>query len=62
MKATGVKNEARNIVEEMTDDASWDDLMYRIYARRAIEDGLADSVAERTLDVSDVRREFGLEP
>ncbi len=62
MEATRVKNEARNLVEELPDDASWDDLMYRIYVHQAIETGLADSEAERTVDVTGVRAGFGLKP
>jgi hypothetical protein len=62
MESSRVKNEARNLVDELPDDASWDDLMYSIYARQAIEAGLADSEAGRALDVKDVRARFGLEP
>lgn len=50
------------IIRELPDDASWDDLMDRIYVRQAIEAGLRDSDEERTLDVDEVRRRFGLEP
>ncbi len=62
MEATNVKDEARHLVEDLPDDASWDDLMYKIYVRQAIEAGLDDSEAGRTTDVKDVRTEFGLEP
>jgi predicted transcriptional regulator len=62
MEAKRVKDEARNLVEDLPDDASWDDLMYRIYVRQAIEAGLEDSKAGRTVDVKDVRARFGLEP
>ncbi len=62
MEATKVKDEARLLVEELPDDASWDDLMYRIYVRQAIEAGLADSEAGRTTDVKDVRTRFGFKP
>ena len=60
MELTSVKDEARHIVEELPEDASWDDLMYRIYVRQAIEAGLSDSEAGRMLDVKDVRKQFGL--
>jgi predicted transcriptional regulator len=62
MEATNVKDEARHLVEELPDDASWEDLMYRIYVRQAIEAGLGDSEAGRTVDVKDVRAQFGLNP
>lgn len=55
-----IKNEAHELVERLAPDATWDDLMYQIYVRQAIESGLADSEAGRTLDVSEVRARFGL--
>lgn len=60
MENTGIKDEALHLVENLPDDASWDDLMYRIYVRQAVEAGLADSEAGRTMDVKDVRARFGL--
>ncbi|MEW6350051.1 MAG: hypothetical protein AB1646_13375 [Thermodesulfobacteriota bacterium] len=62
MDTATVKDKARKLIEELPDDASWDDLMYRIYVRQAIEAGLADVEAGRTADVGDVRAEFGLKP
>jgi predicted transcriptional regulator len=53
-----VKQEARRLVEELPEDATWDDLMYRIYARQTIERGLRDSEAGRTVEVAEVRARF----
>ena len=58
MEAFKVKDEARRLVEDLPDDASWDDLMYTIYVRQAIEAGLRDSEAGRTVDVKAVRARF----
>ncbi len=58
---TGVREEAFRLVEQLKDDSSWEDLMYQIYVRQAIETGLADCEAGRTLSVEDVRERFGLE-
>ncbi len=60
MKARGIKWEARKLVEELPAKATWDDLMYKIYVRQAIEAGLKDSEAGRTIDVSKLRAQFGL--
>ncbi|NES18089.1 MAG: hypothetical protein F6K41_03980 [Symploca sp. SIO3E6] len=60
METISVKQEARRILEELAEDATWDDLMYKIYVRQAIESGLKDSNAERTLDIEQVRAKFGL--
>jgi predicted transcriptional regulator len=60
MSATNIKQEARRLVDNLPENATWDDLMYEIYVRQAIEAGLADSEAGRTLDVKEVRAKFGL--
>ncbi len=62
METPNVKEQARRLVEELPEDASWDDLMYHIYVRQAIEAGMQDSEAGRTLDVKEVRARFGLKP
>jgi len=60
MTVQNVKEEARRLVESLPEDVTWDDLMYRIYVRQAIEAGLADSDADRVVEVEDVRKSFGL--
>ncbi|HLR06807.1 MAG TPA: hypothetical protein VK117_13405 [Pyrinomonadaceae bacterium] len=55
-----VKEEARRLVENLPEDVTWDDLMYQIYVRQTIEAGLADSEADRIIEVKDVRKRFGL--
>jgi predicted transcriptional regulator len=60
MSSTNVKQEAQRLVDNLPENATWDDLMYEIYVRQAIEAGLADSEAGRTLDVKEVRAKFGL--
>ena len=57
---SNVKEAARILIEELPQDATWDDLMQKIYERQVIEAGLADSQAGRTSDVSEVRESFGL--
>ena len=60
MQTTNIKQEAHRLIEQLPETATWDDLMYEIYVRQAIEAGLADSDAGRTLDVKEVRAKFGL--
>lgn len=62
MPSTNIKQEAQRLVEHLPEHATWDDLMYQIYVRQAIEAGLADREAGRTLDVQEVRAKFGLSP
>jgi predicted transcriptional regulator len=35
-----VKNEARKLLDNMPDEASWDDVMYEMYARKKIDEGI----------------------
>lgn len=58
MSTINVKEEAKRLIEKLTEDMTWDDLMPEIYVRQSIEAGLADSEAGR---VSEVRAKFGLE-
>ncbi len=56
----GIKEAARQLVDSLPDDATWNDLRYAIYVRQTIEAGLADSEAGRVVDVEEIRQEFGL--
>ncbi|MGZ5436440.1 MAG: hypothetical protein ACXWID_09170 [Pyrinomonadaceae bacterium] len=58
--SANIKEEARKIVESLPDDSTWEDLMYHIYVREAVEKGFADAEAGRVTDVKKVREEFGL--
>ena len=58
MNKTNIKKEAQGILEKLPEDATWDDLMYEIYVRKAIESGLKDSEAGRITEVKDVRAKF----
>ena len=60
MPKSSVKEEAHKIIEKLPDDSTWDDVMYEIYVRQAIEAGLEDSEAGRTIAVEEVRAKFGL--
>ena len=61
MQTGNIKEEAQNLLKDIPEDATWDDLMYRIYVRQAIEAGIKDSDAGRTMDVKEVRARFGFE-
>ncbi len=60
MSDAGIKKEAKRLMEKLSADATWDDLMYEIYVRQAIEAGLTDSATGRTLDVQEVRVKFAV--
>ena len=60
MSEIGVKEKARRLVDALPEDATWDDVMYEVYVRQAVEAGLADAAAGRVTPVEDVRESLGL--
>jgi predicted transcriptional regulator len=47
--AKNLKEEAHRLVDQLPPDASWDDLMYEVYVRQAVEAGLQDVANGRVL-------------
>ncbi|GAB4194237.1 MAG: hypothetical protein Fur006_39860 [Coleofasciculaceae cyanobacterium] len=60
MKIRSIKEEARALIDKLPENSTWDDLMYEIYVRQAVEAGLADSELGRVVSVEQVRKKFGL--
>lgn len=58
---TGVKHEAEQLVRDLPDQASWDDLMYEIYVRQKVEEGLRAAEDGRVLSHDEVKRRFALD-
>lgn len=57
---TTIRDKVTEVIKTLPDNASWDDVMYRIYVRQKIENGLKDVADGNTVTVSDVRKNFGL--
>jgi predicted transcriptional regulator len=60
MPAATIRDEARRLVDQLPDDATWEDLLYQIYVRQSIDTGLEDCRAGRLIPVEEVRRRLGL--
>ena len=60
MQPQSLKEQAHQLVDNLPDGATWEDVMYRIYVRQAIEAGVRDSDEGRTVDVKEGRKRFGL--
>lgn len=60
MARIGIKEEARKLVEELADDATWEELEYKIYIRRSVERGLESFEKEPALSTEEVLESFGL--
>ena len=60
MSAAILREEAHRLVDQLPDDATWEDLLYQIYVRQSVEAGLEDCRAGRLVPVAEVRRRLGL--
>ncbi len=47
-----------NSLDSLPDDADWDDVMYSIYVRQSIEDGLKDSKQGNVVGHSVIKEKF----
>jgi hypothetical protein len=57
---TTPKQQARALIDELPDDATWAELAYRLEVRADIEEGLADVKAGHVIGTAELRREFNL--
>ncbi len=55
-----IKQEVRRLAEELPEDATWDDVMERVYVLQAVEEGLKASREGRRRPVEEVRKSYGL--
>lgn len=60
METRNIKEAARQLIEKLSENSTWDDLMHEIYVRQATETGLSDSEADRVTPVEQVRKRFEL--
>lgn len=52
------KQAARHLIEQLPEQASWDDIMYELYVKQKIEEGLADIEAGHTFPHAEVKAEL----
>jgi hypothetical protein len=57
-----IKEDAKHLIDTLSENSTWDELMDKIYVRQAIEFGLTDSKSNKILTVKEVRSRFGLTP
>ncbi|MSR55325.1 MAG: hypothetical protein EXS09_18880 [Gemmataceae bacterium] len=54
------KNELLRLANHLSDDATWDDVLYEINATREIEAGLNDCREARLVSLDEVRKRLGI--
>lgn len=52
---SSVKEAARSIVENLPEQATWDDLMYELYVKQKIEAGLKAAAEGRTVPHEEIK-------
>lgn len=52
------KEAARQLIDHLPEQASWDDIMYELYVKQKIEEGLKDAEEGRVTAHEDVKREL----
>ena len=52
------KDAARRLIEQLPEQATWDDIMYELYVKQKLEAGLADIEAGRTIPHEQVKAEL----
>lgn len=52
------KQAAKQLIEQLPDQVSWDDIMYELYVKQKIEEGLADIETGRTIPHDQVKSEL----
>lgn len=55
---SSAKEAARQLIDHLPDQASWDDIMYELYVKQKIEESLADIEAGRTVPHEQVKAEL----
>lgn len=57
-----VKQAARELIEQLPDSVSWNDLMYELYVKQKIEEGLKELDEGRGIPHEDVKRRLLRDP
>ena len=52
------KQAAKQLIDHLPEQASWDDITYELYVKQKIEEGLADIEAGRTISHAQVKKEL----
>jgi len=58
MEKAELKKEVESLLKDLPEDADWDDLMYKIYVRQSIEQGLKDSEEGRVISHEEIKKKY----
>jgi len=55
-----IKQAAHQLIDQLPENTTWDDVLYKLAVRRSIEIGLRESETGNGINTETVRAEFGL--
>ena len=58
--AQDIKQAAHQLIDQLPENTTWDDVLYKLAVRRSIEMGLSESEAGNVVSTETVFAEFGL--
>ncbi len=58
MDKAKLRKEVQDLLEDLPEDAEWEDLMYKIYVRQSIEQGLKDSKEGRVVSHEEIKKKY----
>lgn len=58
MDKAKLREDVHNLLEDLPEDAEWEDLMYKIYVRQSIEQGLKDSEEGRVVSHEEIKKKY----
>ncbi|NBC67018.1 MAG: hypothetical protein GVY07_15350 [Bacteroidetes bacterium] len=61
MNKTQLKEKVESLLNDLPEDADWNDLMYKIYVRQSIEQGLKDVEEGNVLSHKEIKKKFNIE-
>ena len=53
-----IREEAKKIIDNLPDEASWDDVMYEMYVRKKIDEGLKAANEGKVVSHEEVKKKF----
>ncbi|HOW52299.1 MAG TPA: hypothetical protein PLV42_09690 [bacterium] len=60
MEPTAAVDKARKVIDSLPKNASWDDLMYELYVRGKIENGLKAAEEGRTISHAELKKRLSV--
>ena len=61
MPNANAKQQAHELIDQLPDSATWDEIAYRMEVHASIERGLADSDAGRVTSQEDIEKRFDIQ-